>query len=159
MSFQPIAKRSLENQSRLVRFFKANLPVMAAQPGEVSLYLLAVVVRIFEQCGGKLDRVGAPEIAQATAKVQAAATTAGLMPAGDDFPERVRSVLGRAQPHILDEALHALFEREDRKDQEIEMDREQSTLVFLMLWAATEAMDSVWRSPTRPVWENQSGGA
>ena len=58
------------------------------------------------------------------------------MPAGDDFPERVRSVLGRAQPHILDEALHALFEREDRKDQEIEMDREQSTLVFLMLWAA-----------------------
>ena len=53
------AKRALENQSRLVRFFRGNLPQMAAQPGEVSLYLLAVIVRIFEQCGGKIDRVAA----------------------------------------------------------------------------------------------------
>ncbi len=160
MSFQSTAKRSLENQSRLVRFFKANLPAMAAQPGEVSLYLLAVVVRIFEQCGGKLDRVGAVEIDRATARVQAAAARAGLLPAGDDFPTRVRSITDRAQPHILDEALHALFEREERKELEIEMDREQSSLVFLMLWAATEAMDSVWRSPKTPVWDAAvTGGA
>lgn len=147
MSFQTIAKRALENQSRVVRFFKSNIPVMADQPGEVSLYLLAVVVRIFEQSGGKLDRAGAPEIERATAKVQAAVKSAGLMPVGADFPERVRSVADRAQPHILDEALHALFEREDRKDGEIEMDPEQSALVFLMLWAATEALDAAWRGP------------
>lgn len=153
MSFQPAAKRALENQSRLVRFFRGNLPQMAAQPGEVSLYLLAVIVRIFEQCGGKVERVAAPEIERATAKVHAAAKAAGLFPVTADFPARVRSVADRAQPHILDEALHALFEREERKDQEIEMDAEQSALVFLMLWAATEALDAAWRAPRTPVWE------
>lgn len=153
MSFQSAAKRALENQSRVVRFFKGNLPEMADQPGEVSLYLLAVVVRIFEQCGGKLERVGAPEIEKATAKVQAAVRSAGLFPVTAEFPAKVRTIADRAQPHILDEALHALFEREERKEQEVEMEPEQSALVFVMLWAATEALDSAWRAPKTPVWE------
>ncbi len=148
-----MAKRALENQSRVVRFFKSNIPVMADQPGEVSLYLLAVVVRIFEQSGGKLDRAAAREIEAATAKVQAAVKSANLIPAGPDFAARVRTIEDRAQPHILDEALHALFEREDRKEGEIDMDADQSALVFLMLWAATEALDAAWRAPRTPIWD------
>ncbi len=159
MGFQPVAKRALENQGRVVRFFRGNAPVMAKQPSEVSQYLLAVVIRIFEQCGGKIERIGDTDMARAAAKVQAAARTVGLIPADASFPEKVRSVSDRAQPHILDEALHALFEREERKEQEVEMAQDQAALVFLLLWAATEAMDAAWRSPSAPTWEATAGGA
>ncbi len=149
-SFQPVAKRLLEDQARLLRFFKANLPAMQNQTGEVSLYLLAVVVRIFDQCGGRLARVGPGEIAAATKKIQAAAGS--LLPAGEDFPERVRAIADRAQPHILDEALHALFEREEKREAEVELDVDQAARVFLMLWAATEALDLAWSAPPSPDW-------
>lgn len=149
-SFQPVATRLLEDQARLLRFFKANLPAMENQAGEVSLYLLAVVVRIFDQCGGRLRRVGPAEIDAATRKIRGAAAT--LLPAGEDFPERVRLVEDRAQPHILDEALHALFEREEKRDEEVELDPNQSARVFLMLWAATEALELAWSAPPSPDW-------
>lgn len=149
-SFQPIAKRLLEDQSRLLRFFKGNLPQMDNQAGEVSLYLLSVVVRIFAKCGGKLDRVGPAEIAIATQKIGKAAP--GLLPWDKDFPERVRGVADRAQPHILDEALNALFEREEKQANEVDLDLEQAGRVFLMLWAATEALEAAWRGPKSAEW-------
>lgn len=149
-SFQPIAQRLLEDQSRLLRFFKGNLPQMDNQAGEVSLYLLAVIARIFAKCGGKLGRVGPSEIEAAKKKISAAAPS--LLPWDAEFPNRVRAIADRAQPHILDEALNALFEREEKQDNEVELDLEQSGRVFLMLWAATEALDAAWRAPTSPDW-------
>src|SRR4051794_30191997 len=113
---------------------------MDNQTGEVSLYLLAVIVRIFRQCGGKLTRVGAPEIDRATALIRA--NVDRLLPADDGFAERVRSIGDRAQPHILDEALHALFEREEKQANEVDIPPDQAARVFLMLWAATEALDA-----------------
>lgn len=123
---------------------------MAPQTGEVSLYLLAVIVRIFQQCGGKLGRVGAAEIDAATKRIREA--SAGLMPVDAGFPDRVRALEWRAQPHILDEALNALFEREERKDNEVDLDLNQAARVFLMLWAATEALEGVWAAPRAPEW-------
>jgi hypothetical protein len=149
-SFQPIAKRLLEDQARLLRFFKSNLPQMEDQTGEVSLYLLSVIVRIFSKCGGKLGRVGPAEIDTATRKIAAAAPK--LLPWDKDFPDRVRAIADRAQPHILDEALNALFEREERQANEVDLDLEQSGRVFLMLWAATEALEAAWRAPKDPEW-------
>ncbi len=149
-SFQPIAKRLLEDQARLLRFFKGNLPQMDGQAGEVSLYLLAVVARIFSKCGGKLARVGPNEIALATKKIAAAAPS--LLPWDAEFPARVRTIEDRAQPHILDEALNALFEREEKQANEVDLDLEQAGRVFLMLWAATEALDAAWRAPQSPDW-------
>lgn len=149
-SFQPIAQRLLEDQSRLLRFFKGNLPQMDEQAGEVSLYLFAVIARIFSKCGGKLGRVGPNEIEAAKKKITAAA--GGLLPWDAEFPARVRAVEDRAQPHILDEALDALFEREEKQANEVELDKEQAGRVFLMLWAATEALDAAWRAPTSPEW-------
>ena len=149
-SFQPVAKRALEDQNKLLRFFRANLPQMDNQSGEVSLYLLAVIVRIFQQCGGKLGRVGDTEVALATARLQAAAKA--TLPFDEGFPERVRAVADRAQPHILDEALEALFERAERQANEVELEREQSGRVFLMLWAATEALEAAWSAPRKPDW-------
>lgn len=149
LAFQTIARRCLEDQARLARFFKANVPQMKGQAGEVSLYLLAVVVRLFER-GGTLRRVGAPEIEAATKKIQSHAK--GLLPGDDAFPARVRAVDDRAQPHILDEALHALFERDERKENEVLIPPEQAALVFLMLWAATEALSLAWTAPANPEW-------
>jgi hypothetical protein len=150
LGFQPIAKRLLEDQSRLLRFFRSNLPQMDAQTGEVSLYLLAVIVRIFQQCGGTLGRVGAKEIDLATRRLAEIAPK--VFPADEGLPERVRAVEDRAQPHILDEALEALFEREERKENEVDLDAEQALRVFLMLWAATEALDAAWTAPPSPPW-------
>lgn len=150
MNFQTVAKRLLEDQSRLLRFFKTNLPDMGGQTGEVSLYLLAVIVRIFQQCGGKLARAGSREIDAATARVRAAADQ--VLPADEGFAERVRAVGTRAQPHILDEALNALFEREEKQANEVDLDPDQAARVFLMLWAATEALDASWTAPRDPAW-------
>lgn len=149
-SFQPIAQRMLEDQSKLLRFFRGNLPQMDNQAGEVSLYLLAVIVRIYAKCGGKLGRVGPAEIEAAKKKISAAAPK--LLPWDAEFPERVRAVEDRAQPHILDEALNALFEREEKQQNEVDLDLEQAGRVFLMLWAATEALDMAWKAPASPDW-------
>ncbi len=150
LAFQAVARRLLEDQGRLARFFKANIPDMPGQSGEVSLYLLAVVIRLFERGGGRIGRIGGKEIDAATKKIGAHAAL--LMPADEGFPNRVRAIEERAQPHILDEALHALFERETKKEEEVEMPPEQAALVFLMLWAATEACDLAWQPPKAADW-------
>lgn len=154
-SFGSTARRLLDDQARLVRFFRANLPAMDGQSGEVSLYLLAVILRIFDRCGGRMGRVGAGEIEAATRRLLA---DKSVLPFDHDFPSRVRAVTGRAQPHILDEALHALFEREERREQEVEVDPEQAGRIFLLLWAATEALDAAWRAPTNPDWAEAGDG-
>ena len=150
LAFQSVARRIIEDHARLSRFFKSNLPQMPGQSGEVALYLLAVVVRIYERAGGKLGRCGGKEIDAATAKIQAHAR--GLLPGDEGFPARVRAVTDRAQPHILDEALHALFEREERKKEEVEIPPDHAAMVFLMLWAATEALDLAWTPPKSAEW-------
>lgn len=144
------ARRLLEGQSRLARFFKSNVPSMEGQAGDVSLYLLAVIVRLFDRAGGRVNKVGAAEIDAATRKIGQHAKQ--LLPGDDGFPARVREVADRAQPHILDEALHALFEREERKENEAQVEPAQAALIFLMLWAATEALDLAWRAPPSPEW-------
>ena len=97
-----------------------------------------------------IGRVGPDEIAIATKKIQAAAPA--LLPWDAEFPARVRTIADRAQPHILDEALNALFEREEKQANEVDLDMEQAGRVFLMLWAATEALDAAWRAPASPEW-------
>ena len=143
------SRRALDQQPRLVRFFRANLPQMSEQTGEVSLYLLSVVIRVYTGSGGQLGKVGAGEIAAATQKIQAVASK--VLPGNEGLPERVRAIADRAQPHLLDEALWALFERE-RQEREVEVPHDQAALLFLMLWASVEALNLVWRAPVSPTW-------
>lgn len=143
--FSSIASRLVKEQRRLSRFVKKEIPSIAGQEGQVALYLYAVVIRIFEDYGGRLGRVNNEHIDAAMTKVRGHAEA--LLPFDEGFPERVRAVGDRAQPHILDEALHALFEREEIEDHEIPVDREKSGLIFLILWATTEALDAVWTPP------------
>lgn len=157
VNFSNAARRLLDENARLVRFFKANVPQMEGQSAEVSLYLLAVVLRIFDRAGGRLGRVGAAEIDSATQRILAEGKK--LLPFDEGFVERVRGVPWRAQPAILDEALFALFERQNRKENEVPVAPDQAGRIFLMLWAATEALDAAWRAPASAEWKEAGDGA
>ena len=85
-------------------------------------------------------------IAAATKKVQSVATE--LFPADDSFHERAKAVEWRAQPHLLDEILWALYERDDKSEGEVDLEPEKAALVYLMLWAAIEALDANWVGPS-----------
>jgi hypothetical protein len=93
-----------------------------------------------------LSKVNSDDIHTATAKVQGAA--ADLFPADDSFVERAKGVDWRAQPHLLDEILWALFERDDKTEGEVDLEPEKAALVYLMLWAAIEALDANWTAPS-----------
>ncbi len=143
--FRGTATRLLRTQKRLLSFYNKNLPATDGQTGQVATYLMAVVVRVFDRARGRLDKVNGRQIEQAAAKVNA--VVEGLLPFDEGFPERVRTVDERAQPHILDEALWALFERDEKKDGEVSLEPREAGLVFLMLWVATEALDTAWHPP------------
>jgi len=144
-SFQPVATRLIKNQRRLSRFFEQNIGEMGPVASQVGLYMLSVSLRIFDQVGGRLSKVNTEDIHAATAKVQGAA--ADLFPADETFAERAKSIDWRAQPHLLDEILWALFERDDKTEGEVDLETDKAALVYLMLWAAIEALDSNWSAP------------
>ena len=147
-AFQSTASRLIREQRRLSRFFEQNAEPMGPMAGQVALYMLSVSIRIFELIGGRLAKVNGTDLADASARVQAAVRSAELLPAGDDFAERAKSVGWRAQPHLLDEVLWALFERdEEKKEGEVDIEPDQSALVYIMLWVAIEALDRNWRPP------------
>ena len=52
----------------------------------------------------------------------------------------------RAQPHILDEALMALFERQAKEGEE-ELDHTESFKVYMLMWVATEVLNGNWKAP------------
>ena len=143
--FQRVATRLLKEQRRLTRFFEQNVGALGGQSGEVALYMYAVILRIFEQYGGRMRKVSGSEINKASERVNGAAP--GLLPFDEGFPARVRELEWRAQPHILDEALWALFERDEKEEGEVDVEHEQGALLFLLLWVATEALDHSWSSP------------
>jgi len=138
-AFQPVATRLIKNQRRLSRFFEQNVAEMGPMASQVGLYMLSVSLRIFDQVGGRMGKINGDDIKAATARVQGTAA--------DIFPERAKTVEWRAQPHLLDEILWALFERDDRTEGEVDLDKDKAALVYLMLWAAIEALDSNWTAP------------
>lgn len=150
--FRNVATRLLKEQKRLLSFFNKNLPAAEAQTGEVSVYLFSVIVRIFDQCGGSLRKVNGKQINAAAGRIQGAMDK--LLPFDETFPERVREMDWRAQPNILDEALWALFERDEIKDEEVDVPKDQAGLIFMMLWVATEALNDAWKAPAKADWLN-----
>jgi len=141
-AFQSTANRLIKEQRRLSRFFEQNFAPMGPMAGQVSIYMLSVTIRIFDQTGGRLRKVTGRDLDAATAKIQA--VTDSLLPADDGFAERARAVAWRAQPHILDEIMWALFERSTRKEGEVDLEVENSAMVYLMMWSAVEALDACW---------------
>jgi hypothetical protein len=152
-AFQSTATRLIKQQRRLSRFFEQNFEPMGPMAGQVSMYMLSVSIRIFEQTGGQLRKVPGRDIDEATARIMAAADA--LLPADDGFAARARAVSWRAQPHLLDEVLWALFDRDEKQEAEVDLEPGISAMVYLMLWAAVEALDLSWTPPKG--WTPESG--
>ncbi len=144
-AFQPIATRLIKHQRRLSRFFEQNVAEMGPMASQVGLYMLSVSLRIFDQVGGRMGKVNGEDLSAATAKVQGAA--ASIFPADATFHERAKEIDWRAQPHLLDEILWAVVERDDKSEGEVDLEPDKAALVYLMLWAAVEALDANWKAP------------
>lgn len=146
-AFQSTATRLVKQQRRLTRYIEQNVQHLGPMPAQVALYMLTVSMRIFEQTGGRMSKVTTRDIDAAAEKIQA--VTDSLLPADGGFVDRVKAVEWRAQPHLLDEILWALYERDedDKKEGEVDLEDNESALTYLVLWLAVEALDAKWRPP------------
>jgi hypothetical protein len=143
LEFQTIASRLLKDQSSLKNFVDKNFAKVDPLAGQIATYMLSVCIRVFEQKGGKLKKVNKADLYAAQKNVQTSVNT--LLPIDDDFHNRAKAVDWRAQPHLLDEILWALYERDELKEEEQALDSKQSALIYIMLWTAVEALDTKWR--------------
>ncbi len=142
---QGALNRLLQQQRRLTRFLEENQKQLEPTTAGIALYLYGVLARIFDLAGGQLRAVGWDQVREAEARIR---TVVGdLLPVDDGFAERVRAVPWRAQPHLLDEAMFALFERPAQGEEEEQLDQAELAKVFLLMWVAIEALDACWRPP------------
>jgi hypothetical protein len=143
LGFQTIASRLLKEQGSLKNFVDKNFAKVDPLAGQIATYMLSVCIRVFEQKGGKLKKVNKADLYAAQKNVQKSVND--LLPLDDDFHNRAKSIEGRAQHHLLDEVLWALYERDELKEEEQALDEKQSALIYIMLWTAVEALDTKWR--------------
>lgn len=94
-----------------------------------------------------MRKVNGADIAAAQARVQA--QVGALLPADKGLGARAKAIEGRAQPHLLDEVIWALYERDEDEQKEGEQELEHSTsaLMYILLWTAVEALDGCWTPP------------
>lgn len=141
---QAALSRLMKEQRRLAKFIEENRASMEGGTAGIATYLVGVVARMFDLAGGRLKAATWEQVREAEARI--AAAVPDLLPIDDTFPERVRQVGWRAQPHVLDEALMALFMRPKKEDEPDLADPEKAKTFFL-LWVATEVLDANWRPP------------
>ncbi|MFT4624381.1 MAG: hypothetical protein ACI8PZ_003040 [Myxococcota bacterium] len=133
--------RVVRTQRKLLAFVKQNSESIAAGSSGLPERLLGFVARLFDLAGGKLRAPSWDQVRAAQDRVTAELDA--LLPADGGVPERVRAVEWRAQPHVLDELLTALF------DERVPLDRRfepaEALKLFLLMWVCVEVMDSNWR--------------
>ncbi len=125
---------------------------MAPSTAGVCLWLTGVIARLFDLAGGRIKGATWAQVREAERRVGAA--VGDILPLDDGFKDRLRAVEWRAQPHILDEAIMALFER-DRKEAEEELDDAESLKILLLMWVITDVLDGNWRPPADFVGETE----
>jgi hypothetical protein len=142
---QTSLNRLVKNQRRLSRFIERNAAEINPQIGSTTLYLISVVIRIFDLAGGRLRTVSWEQVNDAAKKVSAAADD--LFPVDDNFADRLRKIEWRAQPHILDEAIRALINRPnaDGDEDEGQLEPKDAGTIFFMMWVVVEALDVAWK--------------
>ncbi len=138
---QAALTRLLKGQRRISKFVEENAQSMQPQTGGVALYLIGVILRMFDLGGGRLRSATWEQVRNAEQRI--GGHVGNILPLGDGFLERARSV-PRAQAHILDEALLSLFMRA-KADEEEDLDEGEAFKVYCLMWVATEALDANWR--------------
>ena len=141
--FQPTATRLLKKQRRLSRFFEVNSGPLGLVSGQVALYMLSVCLRVVDQMGGRLYKVNSSHLEAAQARANDA--LGQIFPADEGFFERAQAYEDRAQRHLLDEVLWALYERPDDNAEQAHLEDDHKALIYVLLWTAVEAIDMVWQ--------------
>ncbi len=144
-TYDATATRLLKDQRRLSRFFEQNAEPLGLIAGQVAIYMLSVCIRIFEQTGGRMRKVSGTDLQAAQKRVEP--MLAALFPADEDFATRARGIVTRAQPHVLDEVLWALYVRPQDDDEQADLEPQQKAMVYVLLWTAIEALDANWSPP------------
>ena len=141
--FQSIAIRLTKEQKRLMKYLEGQFNAFDPVAGQVAMYMATVCVRVFEQAGSRLKKVNSDDIRRAEKLVRS--HVSNLLPAGDGFTDRAKNI-ERTQPHLMDEIIWALFERdeEELKDQEAILNDKQSVQIYILLWVAVEALNEKW---------------
>jgi len=139
---QAALQRLLKSQRRISRFVEENAENMNMATGGVAMYMIGVILRLFDLAGGELRSATWAQVRDAEARVQAAVPE--LLPLDEGLAERARSIGWRAQPHILDEAIMALFQRKPKEEEEA-LDEVEAFKVYMLMWVATEALDANWK--------------
>ena len=142
LDFQSIATRLLKQQNRLKSFIEKNFSKIDPLAGQVATYMLSVCIRVFEKKGGRLKKVNSDDLLSAQKRVNQA--VGSILPLDDDFHVRAKTLDSRVQEHLLDEILWALYERDDKKEEEQILDPKQSAMIYIMLWTCVEALDTKW---------------
>ena len=101
---QAAIQRLLRDQRRLSKFVEENAKSLTGVTGGVAIYLIGVVLRMFELAGGRLRTVTWDDVRAAERTV--GAKVGDLLPVDASFVERAKA-MDRRQPHVLDEALYA----------------------------------------------------
>jgi hypothetical protein len=135
-------QRLLKDNKRLAKFVQQNAVQFEGQNASVCQWLVGVVACLFERAGGRMRAATWEQVHSASDRV--AARVPAVLPLGDGFPERARGV-DRAQPHVLDEALWALFDREE--EQQVALAPSEAAKIYLMMWVVTEVLDENWTPP------------
>jgi hypothetical protein len=135
-------QRLLKSQRRLSRFVEENQESMKAGTAGVSVYMVGVIVRIFELAGGSLRTATWDDLRAAEQKV--GVHIDALLPLDDGFVDRFHAIPDRAQAHILDEAAMAMFQRPKREG-EADIDKVEAFKVLLTCWIVCEVLDANWR--------------
>lgn len=141
---QAALQRLLRDQRRLTKFVEENSEQMDRTTAGVAVYFLGVVVRMFDLAGGRLKSVTWEQVRAAEQRI--GEVVPQLLPYDAGFFDRVRAVSWRAQPHVLDEAMMALFQSA-RTEKEMEVARTESMKIFFLVWVAVEALDANWIAP------------
>jgi hypothetical protein len=145
--------RVVRSQRKLLALIKQNQDAVGMGSPRMPERLFGLICRLFDLAGGALREPRLDAIAEAQERVLA--TLPSLLPADSDLPSRVRAIPWRAQPHVLDELLTALFDA--RLGPEDRSEPAAALKLFLLLWTAIEVLDGSWkpgaRTPLEPTYQ------
>ena len=135
---KPALQFLLSKQRPLTRYVHDGVANAGIERRSTVMFITGVLMRIFDLAGGKLTKVGVKDLKAAEDRIAALAPQ--VLPPDEGFGDRIREIGDRAQPHILDECLIDLFDNP-------ELDRVQSTKLYLLAWIVVEALDACWTPP------------
>ncbi len=130
--------RLVRSQRKLAKYVDSQAQAISAGQKHTAVYLLGVVLRIFDLAGGRLERIQLPAVVEAETRVTG--HVPALMPPDAGLAERLRTIDDRAQPHLLDEMVMDLWDSPDADPVEL-------VKLFILMWIVVEVVDRHWVPP------------